>query len=189
LWVFVPRNGELVLTWFRFSGVAASAVFWIFTLISINLNPWFDFYRDAFSDLGGSRANNPWIYNAGLVVSSIFIELLSIHMISSSRSKLGVVAGSYFSIAGIFLAMIAIFPSGTRPHVFISTWFFIQAFLGAFLYGAAMFREDRSLSIAVFATFVIALAGSITRWPSAASLEAFEIVLLTFFAVLYALRG
>ena len=175
--------------WIRYSGVIASITFWIFTLASININRWFDFFRDAFSDLGGPKASNAWIYNLGLIISSIFLEMLSIHMIYTSRSRIGVVAGSYLSIAGIFLALIAIYPAGTRPHVFVSIWFFIQAFLAALFYGISRLRDDKILSISVLTLFILALAGSMLRWPSAASLEAYEIILLTIFAVIYALRS
>lgn len=177
-----------ILRLMRFSGLTASVVFWIFTLISISFNSWFDFYRDAFSDLGGSRAFYPWIYNTGLVISSIFIEAFSIHMIIVSRDKLGVVAGSYMSVAGIFLSLIAVFPAGTRPHVFVSTWFFIQAFIGALLYGLARVREDKIFSTTIFIIFILAVVGALIKWPSAATLEAYEIILLTIFSILYILR-
>jgi len=110
-------------------------------------------------------------------------------MVYSSRSKLETVAGSYFSIAAVFLALIAIYPAGTRPHVFVSTWFFVQAFLGALVYGVAMLWVARKFSYSIFTIFALGLAGSLARWPSAASLEAYEIVLLTAFAILYALRA
>jgi len=190
---YIRANGLITRgfhrSWARFSGVAASATFWVFTAASIASNPWFDFYRDAFSDLGGPRASSPWIYNLGLVVSSVFLWVLSIHMVYSSRSKLETVAGSYLSIAAVFLALIAIYPAGTRPHVFVSTWFFVQAFLGALIYGVAMLRVAKKLSYSIFTIFALGLAGSLAKWPSAASLEAYEIVLLTAFAILYALRA
>jgi hypothetical membrane protein len=118
----------------------------------------------------------------------MFIEALSIHMIIVSRDKLGVVAGSYMSVAGIFLSLIAVFPAGTRPHVFVSTWFFIQAFIGALLYGLARVREDKIFSTTIFIIFILAVVGALIKWPSAATLEAYEIILLTIFSILYILR-
>jgi hypothetical membrane protein len=175
--------------WIKYSGIMASIIFWAFTLISISINRWFDFYRDAFSDLGGPRANNAWIYNMGLIISSVFLELMSIHMIYLSRSRVGVVAGSYLSIAGMFLALIAVYPAGTRPHVFISTWFFIQAFLAVLLYGISRLRDDMIFSASILILFTLALLGPILRWPSAASLETYEIILLTIFAAIYVFRS
>ncbi|MEZ0290433.1 MAG: DUF998 domain-containing protein, partial [Sulfolobales archaeon] len=167
----------------------ASAVFWIFTLASISVNSWFNLYRDAFSDLGGSRARDPWIYNLGLVTSSIFIELLSIRIVLTARNKLEVVSGSYLSIAGVFLTLIAVYPAGTRPHVFVSTWFFIQAFLGVLLHGIAVISRDRVFSILTIIIFTLALAGALVDWPSAACLETYEILLLTLYTTLYAVRS
>jgi hypothetical membrane protein len=109
-------------------------------------------------------------------------------MIIVSRDKLGVVAGSYMSVAGIFLSLIAVFPAGTRPHVFVSTWFFIQAFIGALLYGLARVREDKIFSTTIFIIFILAVVGALIKWPSAATLEAYEIILLTIFSILYILR-
>ncbi|MEM4750470.1 MAG: DUF998 domain-containing protein, partial [Sulfolobales archaeon] len=65
----------------RFSGVLASLVFLISVLISISYNSWFDFNKNAFSDLGGSQAVNPWIFNTGLIISGILVILLALHMI------------------------------------------------------------------------------------------------------------
>ncbi|MEM0439865.1 MAG: DUF998 domain-containing protein [Sulfolobales archaeon] len=173
----------------RVSGIIASAVFWIFTFISISRNTWFDFYRDAFSDLGGSRANDPWIYNYGLIVASIFVILLSLDMIMISRTKIGVVGGSYISIAGIFLALIGIFPAGTRPHTFVSTWFFIQAFIGFLIYGLGEFRKYPGYLATIIIIFITALSGAIIiRWPSAATIEAYEIILLTVASLIYVIK-
>ncbi len=175
--------------WARYSGVAASAIFWIFTTASISVNKWFNFLRDAFSDLGGPEANYPWIYNLGLVLSSIALMIFSIHMIYYSKSRIGVVAGSYFSVASIFLALIAVFPAGTRPHVFVSTWFFIQAFLESLIYGVSIYRSDKLFAKIIFIIFILGILGALIKWPSASSVESYEIILLTVFAILYALRS
>lgn len=173
----------------RVSGVVASSVFWIFTALSITHNAWFDLYRDAFSDLGGPGAKNPWIYNYGLIVASLFVVLLSLDMILISRTKIGVVGASYISISGVFLALIGIFPAGTRPHTFISTWFFIQAFTGFLIYGLGEFRKDLGYLAIIIVTFMAGLLGALLiRWPSAATIEAYEIILLTIASLAYAVK-
>ena len=158
--------------------------FWVFTYVSIARNSWFDFFRDAFSDLGGSRASDPWIYYTSLVISSIALLPLSLHIIATSRNRIGVVSGSYFSVASIFLALIAIYPAGTRPHVFVSTWFFVQAFLSILIYGFSRVDNPKIL-IASLAIFVLAILGTLIKRSSAACLETYEISLLTIFAVIY----
>ncbi len=179
--VFVFIRGVM-----RVSGVIASAVFWVFTLVSIGYNEWFDFYRHAFSDLGGPRASNPWVYNVGLLIASFFVLLLSIDMMLVSRTRVGVVGASYLSVSAVFLAMIGIFPSGTYPHRFVSTWFFIQAFIGFLVYGLGEFRRDLGYLAGFIAVFMAGLLGALlVKWPSAAAIEAYEIILLTLASILY----
>src|SRR5579875_1240852 len=101
--------------------------FVITALLSAYYNPWFDFFKNAFSDLGGNRANMPWIYNYGLIVTSVFIMLFSIYLILVANNKLETISGGFFFIAGIFLALVGIYHAGTRPHVFVSTYFFVQS--------------------------------------------------------------
>ncbi|AEA13531.1 hypothetical protein TUZN_2073 [Thermoproteus uzoniensis 768-20] len=173
----------------KYMGLVASAAFWLTALASISVNPWFDISRNAFSDLGGPRAAYPWIYNDGLILAAAFLGLFSVHVVSSSSNKLEAVGGAYLSISAIFLALIGIYHEGTRPHVFVSTWFFIQAFLGFLIYGLGrVLVERRRIRLSYVAIFFAALAGAlIVPWPSAAALEAYEIALLTAGAAIYAL--
>ncbi len=173
----------------RLAGVIASAVFWISTLVSIRYNPWFSFYIHAFSDLGGPGANHPWIYNTGLIISALFVALLSMDMVLVSKTRVGIVGGSYLSISSIFLALIGIFPSGTYPHVFVSVWFFIQAFIGFLIFGIGEFRREPIYLTAIAAIFLAGLLGALLiKWPSAATIEAYEIILLTMAAAVYVAR-
>ncbi|MFP3291503.1 MAG: DUF998 domain-containing protein [Thermoproteus sp.] len=172
---------------FKYMGLIASAIFWTTAALSIAVNPWFDFFRDAFSDLGGPGAGDPWIYNTGLIVAAAFLGLFSMDIIASSSNKLEAVGGAYISISAVFLALIGIYHAGTRPHVFVSTWFFIQAFLGFLIYGLGLaLAGGKRLGLSYAAIFLAALAGALAApWPSAAALEAYEIVLLTAGAALY----
>ncbi|WP_297535131.1 DUF998 domain-containing protein, partial [Thermococcus sp.] len=108
------------------SGFAGGLVYWLFVAWSISRNPWFSFWRNALSDLGGTNANSPWIYNAGLVVTSFFVLAFAVYLISTALNKAQTVGGAYVSVSAIFLALIGIFHEGTRPHVFVSTYFFVQ---------------------------------------------------------------
>jgi Predicted membrane protein len=93
-------------------GLIASAIFWTTAALSIAVNPWFDFFRDAFSDLGGPGAGDPWIYNTGLIVAAVFLGLFSMDIIASSSNKLEAVGGAYISISAVFLALIGIYHAG-----------------------------------------------------------------------------
>jgi hypothetical membrane protein len=171
---------RLVLT-----GYLAPMVYWAFTLASMLRNPWFSLSSMALSDLGGPMAADAWIYNSGLVLSGVLVILYSIALLLLARGKLQVIGGSYLSIAGLFLAMIGIFPAGTRPHVFVSTYFFVQAFLGVLVLGLAELKENRRVALSLIAIFLLSLLGSVARWTSVALQEVYEISLLTAFVVVY----
>jgi hypothetical membrane protein len=92
--------------------------------------PLFDFWKDAFSDFGVEKARFPWLYNGGLILSSIFLMLYSIGIYEASSHKLEALSSGLLITASIFLALISLFPGGTEPHNFVSTWFFLQSFFG-----------------------------------------------------------
>ena len=162
---------------FRFFGILAALNAWIF--ISISVNPWFDLFRDALSDLGASQANSPWIYNIGLITSGFLLLPYSAYLIYDSRDKLEIVGGGYVAIGGLFLSLIGFFPGGTRPHVFVSTYFFVQMGLAILLMGLGALKEGRAFygTISVL-TFIFMLVGSTFDWPSVATLEVYEVILL-----------
>lgn len=127
-------------------GPLAFPVFHLIVAASVLRNPWFDFYEHAFSDLGDPKATDPWIYNYGLMLLGGFICLFSLGLLASSRSKgAGFASGLYFT-AGIFLALVGVYPSGTRPHVFVSTWFYVQSYLASTSLGLALLAEKRRAS-------------------------------------------
>lgn len=84
------------------------------------------------------------------------------------------------------MVLIAIYPAGTRPHTFVSTWFFIQAFIAVLIYGLSIIWERPFIGLAIILIFVAGLIGGMASWPSAALLEAYEILLLTIFSIIYA---
>ncbi|AHL22284.1 DUF998 domain-containing protein [Thermococcus nautili] len=168
------------------SGFAGGLVYWLFVAWSVSRNPWFSFWRNALSDLGGARANSPWIYNAGLVVTSFFVLAFAVYLISTALNKAQTVGGAYISVSAIFLALIGIFHEGTKPHVFVSTYFFVQFFLGTLIYGLGSRRNVRVASLVLFALAVI---GAFFKWPSTALLETYEIILVMVFTLVVALSG
>lgn len=122
-------------------GIVDVVLAWIVILISISANPWWvsHYTTGAFSDLGSSQANMPWIYNNGLIFVGILILLYSISLINYSLNKIEVAGSAFFFIAGIFLILIGIFPVGTRPHVFVSTYFFVQSDLSIITWGIGIY--------------------------------------------------
>jgi len=164
----------------RFFGILAAILGWIVIFISISVNPWFIFIRDAFSDLGGPNANMPWIYNYGLIITGLIIFLYSFAQLSDSTNKVESFASGYTSLMGIFLMLIGIFPSGTRPHIFVSTWFFIQGDLSILTWGIGLvIRRWMKIGLIFIIIGIISpLIGFGVEWPSAATVEAFGIIIL-----------
>ncbi len=167
----------------KYSGILAGVTYWLFVAWSISRNRWFSFFHNALSDLGDpSKATSPWIYNYGLIVTSLFVFAFSLYLILESENKLQTVGGAYVSISALFLALIGIFHGGTRPHVFVSTYFFVQFFLGAVLYGLGSGRK--ALRYGSVLIFLLALFGTFIDWPSVALIETYEIALVMAFTLL-----
>ena len=170
------------LLWAGPVGVVAA---WIVIGVAWLLNgDWFVFTRDAFSDLGGPGACCPRVYNTGLILVGVIVAAFGAGLVLAGRSKLEVVGGAYFALAGVFLALIGIYPSGTRPHTFVSTWFFVQADLGLLLASLGLYRAWGcrlglwGLVLSALAFPVAGLVEAVVGWPSAAVLEAYGILVI-----------
>ena len=166
-----------------FLGPLVAVAAWLVILASWWLNrSWFTYTRHAFSDLGGSRSCCPGLYNYGLIVLGTLFSLYGIGVTIRARTKLGVVGGGYIVIAGIFLALIGVFPAGTRHHVCVSTWFFIQSYLGLILVLAEAARQSgaaKYVLAAMLASIPTGVAIAIwPGWPSAAVLETYLILFI-----------
>gem|GEM_PF-3726993 len=119
----------------RASGICAVIPAWLTIAIGIYRNPWFVLTRNAFSDLGGPRAADPWIYDSGMLITAALLMAFSAYLLATSRNGVESMGASFASIAGIFLALIGIFHEGTYPHAFVSTWFFVQMDIAIGIWG------------------------------------------------------
>ena len=167
------------------AGPLAAALAWAVILAAWWLNKsWFVYTEDAFSDLGGPGSCCPGLYNYGLMAVAVLIAVFSLCVLSVESSKLGVLGAGYFVLAAVFLALIGVFPAGTRHHVCVSTWFFVQADIALAMLAARVYRERRSLFwalallAAVLAWPVAGLVEQVAGWPSAAVLETYGIVII-----------
>lgn len=167
-------------------GLASGVIFWIVTILSIVANPWFSLTKNAFSDLGASSANAPWIYNYGLVVAGGVALLYSVALMDWSTNKVEVAGSAFMFISGIFLALIGIYPSGTRAHTFVSTWFFLQTDLAIASWGIGLIIAKKRLLgiLSVTAAIPAPVVGEMVMWPSVAVLEAYGILVIMGWMVL-----
>jgi hypothetical membrane protein len=173
----------------KYLGLAAAAGAWAVIITCWLLNPWFVFTRDAFSDFGGPGSSVPWLYNYGLITVAALVLIYGIYLVSKTGSKIEVVASSFIIVSSIFLAMIGIFHEGTYPHVFVSTWFFIQFGLAILTFGIGLTVRRRKVGIILVLLFALGASTAVLiSWPSAATIEAWEILIIDSSVVLLSLE-
>lgn len=170
-------------------GLVAIAFAWVVIGASWILNPWFVFTEDAFSDFGGPESCCPELYNYGLMVAGMLIVLYGLAICIVADEKLEVAGGSYVILAGVFLALIGVFPSGTKPHTFVSSWFFIQMYMAFMVLGVGMHRRGLKYGreIAAISALSIPIAvilELIWGWPSAAVLETYGVIIIDICVIL-----
>ena len=172
--------------WMRYAGLAAAILFWIVSGISISYNSWFNFTKDAFSALGDPDAQNPWIYNYGLIIIGVFILIYSFSLINDATNKLEISGGAFTIVSGLFLIMIGVYHSGTEPHNFVSTWFFIQADIALLAWGIGLLSNEWNNfgKIIIILGVLGSIGAVIIPWPSAAMIEAYGIIIITIWVVL-----
>ncbi|BCU68331.1 hypothetical protein HS7_17680 [Sulfolobales archaeon HS-7] len=178
------------VSFLRYTGIFAAVLAWVIIGLCVVINPWFKLTVNAFSDLGGPRATDPYLYNVGLIVVALFTALYGSYLVYLSQNKVETVSATLVIIAAIFLALIGVYHEGTYPHVFVSTWFFIQFDMAVLVNGLSLLFASRDLGILMIFLFLIATVVAATvHWPSAATIEAWGIgcidvwIILSYFRV------
>lgn len=176
-------------------GVIAAIAAWLVIGASWALNrDWFVFTKHAFSDFGGEGARYPWLYNYGLITVGLVIVLFAVCPYRLARHRLEAFGSGLLFTAGLFLALIGVFPAGTRPHVFVSTWFFIQMdmalialSIGAYnATGDPLARLAAIVSAVAFPVYI--LLEILVGWPSAAVSETYGIIIIDAAVILLTLN-
>lgn len=178
------KKNFLVTVW-RFSGVIGVVLAWVIIMLSISQNPWFNIFKHALSDLGDPKASSPWVYNLGLIVVGVIMCIYSLFYTYKAINKAHVYASALLFIAGVFLALIGVYPSSTRPHIFISTWFFIQTWL-AFVVSTISMMLDKKIVYTIILsiiTIVGPLGAILIKWPSVALLEIYGVILIDIYII------
>ncbi|PSO07251.1 hypothetical protein B9Q04_11890 [Candidatus Marsarchaeota G2 archaeon BE_D] len=170
----------------EYLGLAAAVLAWVVIGVCVVTNPWFVFTKNAFSDLGGPKSTDPWLYNDGLIGVAVLVFLYAIYLTRLGVNKVEVVSASFVMVAAVFLALIGIYHEGTYPHVFVSTWFFVQFDTAILTSGIGLLlRGLKNLAYGVLSLFLIAtLVAALVPWPSAATIEAWGISAIDVWAVL-----
>ncbi len=164
-----------------------SAAIWISTAIAIN--PSFDFYTGALSELGSPGANSPWVYNVGLMFTSVLLFVFACSLLLYSKNRVESTGSSFLMISSLFLALIGIYHGGTYPHDFVSVWFFILGDISIITWGIGLIIDERKWAVYVLVLALFASAmGFGLPWPSSAELETFGTAAIGLWAVLMTLH-
>lgn len=169
-----------------FLGPLALITTWITIICAIVANPWFNLYENALSDLGAVNLETNYIFNYGLILAGILFGTYSSSLEKITKNRISSVASGIALIAAAHLIMIAIFPSGTILHRFVSLEFFLLVAITIFFIAVAFYVDGEkgysSLSLAIFLTGI--LGSTLIEWPSTALLEVYNIILITIWTIM-----
>lgn len=162
-----------------FSGLIALIIGSLTIILAISMNPWFSLERNALSDLGAIDILNNYVFNMGLMITSIFMLIYSIYLILILNNKIGIVGSSLLLLASIYLFLIGVFPEGTYPHEIISYEFFLLSAIAIMLMGISFLMISKihgTLSIVLIVIGIV--LAIIIPWPSIGALELMAIVIM-----------
>ncbi|MBX8632032.1 MAG: DUF998 domain-containing protein [Thermoplasmata archaeon] len=167
------------------SGIIAivSAFAWIFAAVYVNRT--FDFYTGALSQLGSPGAVDPWIYNDGLIFTSLLLFTFAVSLLIHASNRIESAGSSFLMVAALFLALIGVYHGGTYPHDFVSVWFFIQSDIAIITWGIGMLFSDCKWGISVITLSIVSTGiGFGVQWPSSAELETFGAAAISLWTVI-----
>ncbi len=155
-------------------GTVASGVVTIATALIVN--PWFNVWRGALSDMGREGLPTSWVFNSGFIVTSALGIGFTYCLLKTFREVYMVMASGIYLVSVAHLALIGLFPEGTAPHWALSYEFFLMMYVTIFTYGAAfLFKGLISDGLTALSLGVAGLTASVIwEWPSVAVLELFN---------------
>ena len=99
----------------RYAGPVAVLWAWVVVLVSSAANPTFSVLRSPLSAMGSPGAIDPWIYNVGMMTVGSLILLYGLSLGAGMRHWVQGFASGLFGTAGIFLALVGIYPRWDHP--------------------------------------------------------------------------
>jgi hypothetical membrane protein len=195
---FSKRTNDLFIRFGIYIGVFAGFYVWVVILCCALTSSWWVFTQSSFSAFGTSSAyggsdTQPWIYNdAGMIPTGLMLMLFSLALTAYSKNKVQVMGSSFFFMAGAFLVLVGVYHGGTKPHDFVSEWFFIMAFISIITWGIGLLLGGgRRYGFAIVALAILSIMiAAVVNWPSVATAEAFGVAAIDVWLVLmfFALR-
>lgn len=142
-------------------GVAAPVVAVLTIALALSANPGFDNASRYLSELGGTTAAMPGIFNGGVFIAGVLAGVagvgLGLALMTINRARIaGVLTAVVFVLAGIGLAASAVIPWPDPRHVeVLNLALGIQIAPLILLWGLAADRRARGLKLFLMAVFVV----------------------------------
>ncbi len=148
--------------------------------VAIAINPWFNVWNDALSDMGRVGLSVAWVFNTGLMVTAVIAAAYATCLVKVFRNSLTHLAAGVYLVAVANLFLVGVFPEGTKPHWTVSYEFFFLMIFTYLLNAPALWLEGlKRHALVNLALFALGLGGSIViSWPSIATLELYNIALM-----------
>ena len=150
-------------------GITAPLVGYAFIAAALIKAPWFDWSRNALSDLGIAPGSAPF-FNLGLILAGLLVVAYGHGLAQTLSRRLGKAAGLWLSIAGLALALIGVFPEDCGDiHYYVSVAFFVNIPLALIALGASLATQrQRRLGFIVAALALASVAPWLKPWDGVA---------------------
>ena len=144
-------------------GVIAPIISLTFIASAIAYSPWFNWFKNALSDLGVGEAAQ--IFNSGLIIGGVLTTIFAVGLMQILRKQvLGFLGTSTLIMASLSLCAIGLFPeSAGRIHFYVSISFFALLAFSFILIGAALVQESSQRYLGLFMILTVVVA-AIAAW-------------------------
>jgi hypothetical membrane protein len=159
-------------------GIAGPIVAFTCIFSAIFLSPWFNWTKNALSDLGVGETSAT-LFNLGLLTSGILILVFAVGLMEAfSKRVLRRVGALILVLGAISLCGIGIFTEEWGDlHLYFSLAFFMLIPISSFLIGASMIRasSERMLGTFMILTGVVSIVVWVFPWQGVAIPETISV--------------
>ncbi|MBS7619365.1 DUF998 domain-containing protein [Candidatus Bathyarchaeota archaeon] len=156
-------------------GILSPLVGFSTVFYAIRVSPWFNWSRNALSDLGVSGLS-ALIFNSGLVVTSMLLIIFSLGLLEYTNRKIGKLGSYIFLISSLFLLFVGVFNERFGIiHFYVSVGFFVSLIISLLVFGfyflneKSIFFSSLSLIVGIIGIFVWSLPWEGVAIPEAVS--------------------
>ena len=136
---------------------------WVVLTASAIANPGVIAGIAALSDLGGPRAQNPLVFNCGVIVVAAVLAAYSAGLMSCCKPLLCRAGSGAGALSAVSLVFVGVFPEHNPLHTPVAVLFFALAGLAMFLWGLGAVRAGyRREGLAVLSGVLISMVSTAT---------------------------